>query len=220
MMKKILLLLFCTISIFASAQTKELQAVITSPNWHTFYSGIENYIYISVPGYNPDAVSATMTGGIIKKVPHTINEFIVSPSLDVQDAELTVSVKSGATQKKVSTEKYKIEKLPCPVLKIGSFEGGKVSSAEISQQTTVYAESPVYIPNVAYELRGFTYYIIPHTGNLVPFSERVDGNTITPYMKERLTSLRSGDKVILMDASAFLSDKGVPTRQATVYTIR
>jgi len=219
-MKKLLLLFSLLLTQWGFAQVKEPIVSINSPNWQTFYTGIENYVYIKVCGYSSEAIVVSVDAGKIKKAPHTFNEYIVYPPTDVSTIDLIVSVRIGNTLKKLSTEKYRVAALPPPVIKIGAYEGGKISMAQLLARNTVYAESPVFTQNVHYEVREFTYTIIPNNSSFKPITERVIGNTFTPAMMDWIATMKMGDKLIISDASIFLDDKIVPFKQTCIFTLK
>ena len=219
-MKKFLLLFFSFSVILANAQSKDPVVSISSPNWQTVYISIDNFLYISVAGYSSESVTVSMTGGKIKRDYNTVNEYVVNPNADAETADIIISVKTSSGIKKIATEKYRVAKLPSPVLKIGGFDGGKIAATDFSSVTNIYAESPVFLQNAHYVVGDYYYTIVVQNGATKSFSDRVIGNSVTPELRERLLHLRPGDKFIIYDASITLDGKQVACKQATVFTIK
>ena len=219
-MKKILLLCFCFVSVFVNAQGKDPLVSISSPNWQTLYIGIDNFLYISVAGYSSESVTVSMTGGKIKRDYNTVNEYVVNPDAGAETADIVISLKTKSGVRKISTDKYRVAQLPSPIIKIGAFDGGKINANQFASVESIYAESPVFTQNVHYTVTEYNYMIVQQNGAIKSFTDRVVGNSVTPDLKQRLLTMRPGDKFIIYDASINLDGKFIQNKQATVFTIR
>jgi len=112
---------------FASSYIVTPPALVVSPTkMNVLYIGVDNPVDISVPGYAPDLVTPSVTGGSIKPDAKK-GSYIVTCPAGSKEASISVAVKQGGSNKPMQGAfKFRVKPLPDPVAKVGGKESGGV----------------------------------------------------------------------------------------------
>lgn len=113
---------------FAASYIVTPPALVVSPTkMNVLYIGVDNPVDISVPGYAPELVTPNISGGTISPDPAKKGSYIVRCPKESKEANISVSVKQGATNKPMQGGyKFRVKPLPDPVAKVGGKESGGV----------------------------------------------------------------------------------------------
>lgn len=118
---------------FASSYIVTPPALVVSPTkMNVLYVGVDNPVDISVPGYAPDLITPSITGGTISPDPAKKGSYIIKCAKGTKDASISVAVKQGGTNKTIPGGfKFRVKPLPDPIAKIGGQESGGVVSKSL-----------------------------------------------------------------------------------------
>lgn len=175
-------------------------AIISADAMNVLYTGLENPITVSVPGYKPNQIRATMTKGdlvkkgdgkYIAKVPEGRKTFV----------DVSVSLKSGGT-KSVGRKKFRIKPVPKPTPYFGSKASGNISSGEVGIVDVIVASmgEGFAFEGVKYVVSEFRLTYVPKRGNFK--DAKANGPRLTSEMKQMLSDPKPGDKIIVDNISA------------------
>jgi gliding motility-associated protein GldM len=101
-------------------------ALVVSPTkMNVLYIGVPNPVDISVPGYAPELVTPNISGGSISPDPAKKGSYIVTCPAGSKEANISVSVKQGSSNKPMQGGyKFRVKSLPDPIAKVGGQESG------------------------------------------------------------------------------------------------
>ena len=118
---------------FAASYIVTPPALVVSPTkMNVLYIGVPNPVDISVPGYAPELVTPNISGGSISPDPGKKGSYIVTCPAGSKEANISVSVKQGSTNKPMQGGyKFRVKPLPDPVAKVGGKESGGVISKSL-----------------------------------------------------------------------------------------
>jgi gliding motility-associated protein GldM len=111
---------------FAASYIVTPPALVVSPTkMNVLYIGVPNPVDISVPGYAPELVTPSISGGSISQDPAKKGSYVVTCPAGSKEANISVSVKQGSTNKPMQGGyKFRVKPLPDPIAKVGGQESG------------------------------------------------------------------------------------------------
>lgn len=174
----------------------EPMATVAPTLMNVLYAGIENEIGISVPGIAPQDVSATMTNGTLVKKG---NMWVARPTTVGQDAVVSVSAKTGAQIRQLTTKKFRVRALPNPTPYIeytdangnlAMFKGGALSKGVLVGTDGIKAAIDDGILNIPFRVTGFRTIFFDSMGNAIP--EVSNGSRFSDRQKEQIRRLQRG----------------------------
>lgn len=166
-------------------------ASVAAPELNVMYRGYDNKIQAVASGYPPDAVSVSCSG---------CSSFSKSGDLFIAKVkagkEATVSVKADG--KTIGQQKFRIMPMPKPQPYFGGKTfGDKTIKSGILKQTppltAKLADSPL---NVQFSVKSFTLDVIVN-GKII--TERTNGGSLSPKMKNMVKNAKKGQKVYFSD---------------------
>lgn len=175
-------------------------AIISADAMNVLYTGLKNPITVSVPGYKPNQIRASITkgklikqkaGSYIAKVPEGRKTFI----------DVSVALKGGGT-KDVGRKKFRIKPVPKPTPYFGSKASGTISAEQVGIVDAIVASmgEGFAFEGVKYVVSHFRLTYVPKRGN---FKEATNnGPRLTPKMDRILSDPKPGDKIIVDNISA------------------
>jgi gliding motility-associated protein GldM len=177
-------------------------AVISATKMNMVYIGLDNPISVSVPGYSPNDVTATCSGGGVLRPDKQKGTYLLRVDGSQREVIISASVKVQNQTKKMGEQKYRVRQVPKPTPMLGAIkESRDVSVAELRSAAYVYAN----LENFAFEGISFTptkYTIVfqPRRGDAqVKYGS---GNLISPEIRGLFNTAKPGDRIILGNISA------------------
>ena len=132
-------------------------ATIAATKMNIMYSGLDNPISISAPGYTPDEINVRVTGGTLKTVNKAKGEYEVTPNSVKEEVHVYATVMRDGKSKELCNKNYRVKPTPDPKLKVGGvYSGGKISRGELFAAGKLEAE----LPDLDFE--GFSYEIVSY----------------------------------------------------------
>lgn len=194
-------------------------AIVSATKMLVLYAALENPLSISVPGYRPQDITASIVGGgTLKPDKDPGNYLAVIPDAKrqyIKDVNIVVSVKSatGETRQIGTGTKFRIKSVPKPIASFGSKTAGDISVGEIKLVNNI----TVKLDDFAFEGLKFTVskyklVYVPKRGNAQLFS--ANSPALTPDIKAALASPGKGDIIMIYDIDASFAG-AVPVRLPT-----
>ena len=132
-------------------------ATIAATKMNIMYSGLDNPISISAPGYTPDEINVRVTGGTLKTVNKAKGEYEVTPNSVKEEVHVYATVMRDGKSKELCNKNYRVKPTPDPKLKVGGvYSGGKISRGELFAAGKLEAELPDF------DFEGFSYEIVSY----------------------------------------------------------
>jgi len=171
---------------------------------------INNPFSISVPGFRPTDVIASLStgmGGSLTPVAGKPGDFTVNipepkGAVKLENAIINVSVKlPGGGVKNAGKGEFRIKKVPAPVLFLGAKNGGEVSPAELRTMSVVTARLENFAFDLSYKVTRYKFVYQPKRGgNAV--QKDITGAQIPQEIKSLMTAPGAGDMFIFYNVYA------------------
>lgn len=173
--------------------------VIAPTKMNVLYLGVENPIDISVPGFAPDKVSATISRGSIKPV--GMGSYIAQPGAGAPTVEITVFAETEGKRKvSMGTKTFRVKRVPAPIAKVIGVSGKTVSRSELAAAPGVMAEMPQDFDfDLKFKVVGFK--ISATVGGFLEEKASTSAR-ITDEQKIMIRSLSSGTQVAITEIKA------------------
>jgi len=177
-------------------------AVISATKMNVVYIGLDNPISVSVPGYSPNDVSVSSSGGSLRPDKQKGTYLL---KVDASTREITVSAsvkdKEGHV-KKMGEQKYRVRQVPKPTPMLGAIDAsGAVSKGQLMSAAFVYAA----LKDFAFEGISFTpteYTVVyqPRKGDAV--AKKGYGPKVPDDIRGLFTNCKPGDRFTLVQIKA------------------
>ena len=195
---------------FSSSYTViDPSATVSATMMNVLYAGIDNPLDIAVPGFAPNAVSATMTGGTLQR---TATGWVARPSAGAEKAEITVSVDGNGSspRRQVSTTTFKVRRLPDPAAFIAGtgadgaaerFSGNRpISKASLLASKGLGAAIDDGVLNIDFKITGFETVLFDSMGNAMP--EVSDGDKFSRRQLDSFRRMQRGKRFYISHIKA------------------
>ncbi len=189
----------------------EPSATVSATMMNVFYAGIDNPVDISVPGVEPSAVSATMTGGALSR---SGRGWVARPAKVGTDVVITVTADVGGHRQKVAETTFRTRKLPDPAPYIAlsdskgnpvRYRGSKpIAKSQIMAAPGIEAAIDDDMLNIAYKVLGFETLFFDSMGNAMP--EVSDGALFSRRQKEAIKRMSRGKRFFISRVRALGPD--------------
>lgn len=189
------------------------RATVSAEKMNVFYAGLTNPVAVAASGLG--GVSATCTGcssfaadgkgGYNAKVPASLIGKTVN-----------VNVTIGGQQ--AGSKKFRVMRVPDPTTKLGVKKSGQVfSTGELGAQSFVQADLENFVFNAKFKVQSYDMWFLTAKGN-----KRVSGSgpQLTAEMKNYLSRVRPGARIIVNNMKAKGPDGKVRTIAPAIYAVR
>ncbi len=186
-------------------------ATISADAMNVLYIGLDNPISISVAGYSPNDIIASMSGGSLTRS----GKGYIAKVTTAGKATISVSVKvkDGSTRPMGSNE-YRVKSVPKPESMFGTLESGSAPAAALLAQNTIRAVLPNFVfEGVNFTVTKYAALYVPKRGNAEAVSGA--GAAITQQLKMFITKAKRGDKVLVDEIEA-IGPGGIKKRLAPI----
>ncbi|MCX6350515.1 MAG: GldM family protein [Bacteroidetes bacterium] len=181
-------------------------ATISADKMNVVYVKLDNEISVSVPGFPPDKVMTTMTGGQLLPNPKAgLGHFIAKPEDNqaTRECVVSVSVKTDQGTKFMGKASYRIKRVPKPKALLGTLEGGSVSKVNLSVQKSVRAVLENFVfEGITYKVLSYRYIFVPKGGGRQMLNEGVSGSLIPGTVSAAISSAHPQDMLLITDIKA------------------
>ncbi|MFY0674732.1 MAG: hypothetical protein JXQ87_15135 [Bacteroidia bacterium] len=198
-------------------------AIISADKMNVVYQGLENPVSISVPGFEPGQISASLTpGGLgtLKKVSPGKYSVKINKR-DRKGVNINVSVKlpDGST-KSMGSQNFRTLKVPSPTPSLNGNQGGNMSTGALKAVKIVSVSLENFVfEGIRYKVTSFDYIYKPARGNLIRGTE--NGQSIPNQLKAAFANAKRGDLLIISGINASAPGLGkVPVAGSLVYNVQ
>jgi len=169
-------------------------ATISADIMNVLYIGLDNPISVSVPGYAPNDVVVTITGGTLTKMG---NGTYIARVTAIGSATINVSIKMrDGSIRPMGTKQFRIRNVPKPEARFGALESGVYSSVAVSGQNIIIGVMSNFVfEGIKYNVTSYTFSYYPIDG--VNKSIPVKGAQITEEIKTIISKAKKGDKILV-----------------------
>jgi gliding motility-associated protein GldM len=198
-------------------------AIISADKMNVVYEGLENPMSISVPGFEPSQINASMSPaglGTLKKVSPGKYSVLIKKR-DRKGVNINVSVKlpDGST-KSMGSQNFRTLKVPSPTPSLNGNQGGNMSTGAIKavKVVSVTLENFVF-EGIRYKVTSFDYIYKPARGNLIRNS--ANSQAIPNDLRAAFANAKRGDLLIISGINASAPGLGkVPVAGSLVFNIQ
>ena len=190
-------------------------ATISADKMNVLYIGLENPISISVAGYSPNDINASISGGggTLSKTKDGYMARVTTSSLTGCTIVANVKMKDGSTRK-MGEKLYRIKSVPKPESMFGTLESGPAPAAALLAQNTIKAVLPNFVfEGITFTVTSYSALYVPKRGQAEPVTGT--GAAITQQLKSFITRAKKGDKVLVDDIQA-VGPNGIKKRLAPI----
>ena len=175
----------------------EPMATIAPTLMNVLYAGIDNEIAISVPGFAPQDITATITNGQLSR---RGNKWSVHPTAVGQNVTLSVSARTeGGTVRPLASQQFRVRALPDPTPfleyrdnsgNMVSRKGGSIPKVALLNSEGLKAAIDDGILHVPFQVKSFRTIFFDSMGNAIP--EVSNGSRFSDRQKEQIRRLTRG----------------------------
>ncbi|HBG42212.1 MAG TPA: gliding motility protein GldM [Porphyromonadaceae bacterium] len=200
----------------------EPMATIAPVLMNVLYAGIDNEISISVPGFAPQDVTATMTNGTLAR---RGSLWVARPSAVGQNATVSIAARTGSQSRTLMSKEFRVRALPDPTPYIeytdgngnpAMFKGGALSKAVLMNADGIKAAIDDGILNIPFRVKSFRTVFFDSMGNAIP--EVSDGSRFSARQKEQMRRLARGNYFYISGVMA--SGPDATEREIAVIEVR
>lgn len=176
-------------------------ATISADAMNVLYIGLDNPVSVSVPGFAPELVTPSISGGGGSLTKEKGNQYVCKVS-QRGDATISVSVKVDGQGKAMGSQKFRVRAVPKPEGQLGTLQSGTHSLGAIKAQNAIFASlgEGFAFENVKYQVTSYNFTLSPRRGD-AKFA-RGEGGALSPQVKSYINAAKSGDKIIVSDIQA------------------
>lgn len=180
-------------------------AIISATKMNVLYIGLDNPVSISVPGYRPQDVIATMTAGTLTGVAGKAGDFTAKiPDTRGKDkiAIISVSVRTpDGGVRAVGKQEFRIKQVPTGTPFFGTLKNGdKAKTASLTLNNFIAVRLENFPYDLTYKVTKFKMLYKPKRGNFEDII--ITGPSLNQRMKELCRGAQPGDLIIFYDIYA------------------
>lgn len=171
-------------------------AVVSPTKMNVFYKGVPNPIEVSVPGYEPENISITGTGGISFKSKGP-GSYDVNVSKNA--SKLTKIIVKAEGQQVGEPKEFRIKRIPNPTATVAGKTEGNISKSLLMRTLGIRSTLPDFPFDLEYNVSSYTVRI-KDGEYTIPI--QVKGNKFTQPVKDKVAKLKSGSDVSFTNIKA------------------
>ena len=206
---------------FAQSYMVQPPALVVSPTkMNVFYIGVDNPVDISVPGYGPESLVATISAGSISPDPAKKGSYIVKVPTGTKEATINVAVKQAKGTKQMGSGiKFRVKTIPNPVAKVQ----GKMNGESAPKGLLTMADGGIaaVMENFDFELNPKPVVVSFKLAVVVSgeFKDKaVSGNKFGSEVAGMLKSVKAGARVSFEEVKIKMPDGSI--RNAGTVTLK
>lgn len=172
-------------------QSFKPMAVVSPDAMNVLYIGVSNPLSVSVPGFAPEMVSASISQG---SVTGSKGKYAATVTT-VGTAKVGVTAKlDDGTSKKIGDVEFRVKRIPDPLAKLGkgAYEkGGKVAAGTFKAQTGIRAELEDFVFDARFTMVSYTVTYVAKRQD--PISADNSGAVYNSKISEFVQKAKPGD---------------------------
>ena len=180
----------------------EPTATVSATAMNVFYSGVDNPLAVSAPGFKTNELIVKANGATLKTVN---NGYVARVTQESKEANIIVSAKIDGKEVILSRNIFRVKPLPRPTTVLnGVTKDESRSTGFFKSFADVVAEIPDFLFDVKINVESFVCNIITTNGRSYRYSS--NNNKITDEMRKSISGLLTGDMVIFKEVRAKMPD--------------
>lgn len=176
----------------AQYQAFQIGTTMQVDNGNVIYTGLDNSVSISVPGYGHSDVIATISNGKLIK---TLGWVAKVNKAGTATISAFIRMKDG-TLRKCGERMFRVKNIPTPESFFGTLNSGNYNLGNLQKQKQIIARlNNFQLEWTEFKVTKYSCSYYPKAGK--PDSFSVNGSEITTQIKEVISKAKSGDKIII-----------------------
>jgi gliding motility-associated protein GldM len=179
-------------------QVGEAAAVISPTKMNVFYLGVDNPVEISVSGVPQEKISASCSGGQLRKEGAG---YVVNPSAGSKTCEISVSAEINGVHQSMKTQTFRVKKLPTPIAAVSGITGKTATKGELASSQGLMAKMPDDFEfDLKYNVTSFRVSVTGRGG--YEREEASEKAYFSASQKTLFNNLQPGQRVFISDIKA------------------
>jgi hypothetical protein len=154
------------------------------------FIGVQNPVSVSAPGVPKDKLHVSVSNGSYTGKDGKYEVTVNTPG----DATITVSGEVGGKTQVLGSTLFRIKRIPDPKAQFAGKSSGATSAANLKAQDRLFAKLENFYFDLRFDVTRFTMLIIKPRQDAIILSS--SSSELTPQMKQALSSIGPGSKVI------------------------
>lgn len=167
--------------------------VVSPTKMNVFYRGVDNPVDISVAGYSPKDVAASMTNGTLSKA---ASGWIVKPGRDAKAIVSATVTNPDGSKKTMPGVEFRVKNVPNPT----PYFGGKSVDDETIKKTELTAAAGVIAKMIDFEF-DLRFEVVEFKVTMIvggtPIEKMTKGPAVSSDMKEIFQKSKPGQKIYI-----------------------
>ena len=208
-MKKVSIILCLHFCYFLSFS----QSVLVSANkFNLLYVGVDNPLTISVDNYLPEQIIVRADKG---EITGGIGEMYIYRGYE--SGLVSIIVINKNTQKEIGRSYFRLEKIPNPVAKVSSIDGGIINTIALRSQSYIRTELEGFFPfDLRFVIKSFKVEIIKKGKKETKLFQNFT-NKFSNTLEKELKLLKEGDIVIFKEIAVEKPDASLVTVKPIIF---
>ncbi len=171
-------------------QVARPSAVVSPDKMNVLFIGVANPVSVSAPGIPKEKLHVSISNGTLSGADGKYEATVSSPG----DATITVSGEMNGKSQVLGSTLFRIKRIPDPKAQFAGKSSGATSSANLKAQDRLFAKLENFYFDIKFDVTRFTLYIMKPRQDAIILSS--SGSELTPAMKQALSTIGPGAKVI------------------------
>jgi Ni,Fe-hydrogenase III small subunit len=157
---------------------------------NVLFIGVPNPVSVSAPGVPKDKLHVSISNGSLSGSAGKYSAIVNAPG----DATITVSGDVGGKTAVLGSTLFRIKRIPDPKAQFAGKSSGATSAANLKAQDRLFAKLENFYFDLRFDVTRFTMYVIKPRQDAIIMNS--SGSELTPQMKQALSTIGPGTKVI------------------------
>lgn len=191
-------------------------ATIAPTKMMIMYSGLENPVAVSAPGYKPSEIKVDVTGGTVVRYDKASGEYMIKTNADVKEVHVKATASKGGKSLLLRDEIFRVKPLPKPQATVGGIFDGKLTTGKMFSAGKIVAEMKDFdFGDYAYEIVKYSVYTSINKERKT-IGNDITGGKFNSDLLQYIKSAKKGQEFFFYDISA----KGPDNKTVPLGTIR
>ena len=185
---------------------------VSANNFNLLYVGVDNPLTISVDNYTSDQIIVSADKG---EITGGIGEMYIYRGYD--SGLVSIIAINKNTQKEIGRSYFRLKKIPNPVAKVSSIDGGIINTVALRSQSYIRAELDGFFPfDLRFTIKNFKVDIIKKGKKERKIFENFT-NKFSDGLEKELKLLKEGDIVIFKEIAVEKPDASIVTAKPIIF---
>lgn len=178
-------------------QVAKPSAVVNAKKMNVLYIGVDNPVGVSAPGIPKEKIKVSISNGSLKGS----NGNFVARVNTQGNVNIVVSAEtSKGNYKVISSNEFRVKRIPAPRAKFGGKTGGTLPTVAIKSQDKIFASLENFDFDAKFSISRFSLIVMKLGDNASVL--HTNGNTMSSQMKNALSNISAGTRVIFDNIQA------------------